>query len=258
MKELLIENFGDVLTNLVTILIAVVSAVFTGIMSYRAKKAAEKSEKEARKYNEKILRLEQREENARNKNQIDAQVVWTARVEWIQNVRKLSIDFLSAINSYIETGDRKRQYEELIWEKSRLLILYFGPDEENGTACDLMNKETNNGKNEKIVELIKTIADGAPAYMMKKQWILNEHNTVEHCRQCKESDDIYESCEIIVGVPNEDIEDECRRHLNEALLNEQRYLRENEEFKKNITEFAEAMRIYLKIEWNRTKKRDYI
>jgi len=258
MKELITDNFGDILTNLVTIVVAVCSAFFTGIMSYLAKKASEKSEEEARKYNEKLLRLEQSEENARNRDIIDAQVVWTARVEWIQNVRKLVIEFLSAINSYIEMGYREKKYEELLWEKSRLLILYFGPDEENGTTCDLMNKNTNTGKNEKIVELIKEIADGASAYMVKQQWILNAHGRMVHCRECRNSAEIYETCEIIKDIDDSKIDEVCNKYVDDAALEEQRYIRENQQFKDKITYFAEIMRIYLKIEWNRTKKRDII
>lgn len=136
--------------------------------------------------------------------------------------------------------------------------MYFGPDEENGTTCDLMNKNTNTGKNEKIVELIKEIADGASAYMVKQQWILNAHGRMVHCKECRNSAEIYETCEIIKDIDDSKIDEVCNKYVDDAALEEQRYIRENQQFKDKITYFAEIMRIYLKIEWNRTKKRDII
>ena len=49
--------------------------------------------------------FEQDEENKRNESQIDANIVWSARVEWIQNVRRATADLLTAINNYIYSDE---------------------------------------------------------------------------------------------------------------------------------------------------------
>ena len=123
--------------GIATIIAAGIAAVISFVSSGVALHAANKSNKSAEQSNEvtnrtnrEIAMAEQDAENKRNDIQIDANIVWTARVEWIQNVRNLTAEFISAVNNYILSDNielRKRNFE-IVWEKSRLLILYFGPD----------------------------------------------------------------------------------------------------------------------------------
>lgn len=82
--------------------------------------------------NSEIAMFEQDAENKRNETQIDASVVWSARVEWIQNVRRETSDLLTAINNYIYSDENDVDLVKMnlmsVREKSNLLILYFGPD----------------------------------------------------------------------------------------------------------------------------------
>ena len=83
-----------------TIIAAVIAATVSFVSSVVAWRAANNSNKAAAQSNEvtnrtnrEIAMLEQDAENERNETQIDANIVWAARVEWIQNVRNLTAEF---------------------------------------------------------------------------------------------------------------------------------------------------------------------
>ena len=65
------------------------SSVFAWCAANKSNKAAAQSNEVTNRTNREIAVFEQDEENKRNESQIDANIVWSARVEWIQNVRSL-------------------------------------------------------------------------------------------------------------------------------------------------------------------------
>ena len=71
----------------------------------RFKKGAAQRDEVNNRTNSEIAMFEQDAENKRNETQIDASVVWSARVEWIQNVRRETSDLLTAINNYIYSDE---------------------------------------------------------------------------------------------------------------------------------------------------------
>ena len=89
-------------TIIAAVIAAVASLVSAGIALYNAKdskKGAAQRDEVNNRTNSEIAMFEQDAENKRNETQIDASIVWSARVEWIQNVRRATADLLTAINN---------------------------------------------------------------------------------------------------------------------------------------------------------------
>lgn len=212
--------------KIITWLLPLIATVSSLYAAHKSNKSAEKNNEVTNRTNKEISGMEQESENKRNNIQIDANIVWKARVEWIQKVRNLTAKFVSAANNYISSDNNKlsKKNFEMMWEKSRLLILYFGPDSAADKDINIMNKYSNKSKNEKIVQLIKEICDIAEDYSL-------------HLKSMKE----YEH-----GVSK------CKTHRKYALASKKKYIRQ---YKDKINILIESMRIYLKIEWNRTKER---
>lgn len=66
---------------------------------------------------------------------------------------------------------------------------------------------------------------------------------------------MYESCNIIdASMSNAEKEKSCTAQINNYLKKIEDLRQENQKFKDNIQDFAEIMRIYLKLEWERAKE----
>ena len=148
---------GGNATIIAAVIAAVASLVSAGIALYNAKdskKGAAQRDEVNNRTNSEIAMFEQDAENKRNETQIDASVVWSARVEWIQNVRRETSDLLTAINNYIYSDENDVDLVKMnlmsVREKSNLLILYFGPDKVENDKVDLLNKGDNISKNQHI------------------------------------------------------------------------------------------------------------
>lgn len=246
------------ITSIVTLVISLISGVLTVVKMY----LDYKKEKKDRGSQEKIAESVQEAEDNRTKIQIDANVVWTARVEWIQNVRNITAELLATVNNYILSRDIETQKKnlEVIREKKELLILYFGPDKKSNAEVDILDNTSNESKNEKIVELINKIYEGAYYYFQKSNLINQHHNNVLKCKSCECSSDMYESCEIVENgnMLFDEQDRRCKEYKDYNLQIEHKYVLENDELKKNISKLTEVMRVYLKIEWNRAKERTSI
>lgn len=101
-------------------------------------------------YNNKQI-LKQQEKA--NKENFEGNIVAKARIEWIQEVRKRSVDFIASCYELIEYKKQRKQTNEQIIRLSNkvesnatLLILYFGPD------------HSKNEDNEFIVFMISVIS----------------------------------------------------------------------------------------------------
>lgn len=213
--------------------------------------------KKNKNFQEKITDIIQNKEDQRTKMQINANIVWSARVEWIQNVRNVTSEFITAVNDFIVSEDdtARKQNLELIRAKSNLLILYFGPDKHPDANIDLFNPTSNVSKNENIVKFIKNICENAPAYFSRQTFIEDYRNNISHCESCKASSDMYESCNIIdASMSNDEKEKRCTAQINNYSAKIKNWCQENQQFKNNIQDFAEIMRTYLKLEWERAKE----
>lgn len=212
--------------------------------------------KKNKNFQEKVTDIIQNKEDQRTKMQFDANIVWAARVEWIQNVRNLTAEFITNLNKFMFSEDNitRKKYLELIHAKSNLLILYFGPDKQSNTKVDLFDQTSNISKNEHIVKLIENINDNASAYFWRKSEIENYQNSTSLCQNCKASSDIYENCDFINNTMSEDeVKKSCNNHIDNCSNKINDLRQENQAFKDSIQDFTKIMRIYLKLEWNRAK-----
>ena len=66
---------------------------------------------------------------------------------------------------------------------------------------------------------------------------------------------MYENCDIInPSMSNDEVEKSCTAQIDNYSKKIEDLRQENQKFKDNIQDFAEIMRIYLKLEWERAKE----
>lgn len=254
---------GGNATIIAAVIAAVASLVSAGIALYNAKdskKGAAQRDEVNNRTNSEIAMFEQDAENKRNETQIDASVVWSARVEWIQNVRRETSDLLTAINNYIYSDENDVDLVKMnlmsVREKSNLLILYFGPDKVENDKVDLLNKGDNISKNQHIVKLIEDIYIGCCSYFINIKTMKTCNDLDSLCRSCRKSGSEYENCNIYnEHYSNQQQENECSSFINGNLAKCQCVAEQNNKLFSDVDMLTNAMRIYLKIEWNRTKER---
>lgn len=246
--------------------IAAITSIVATIFAWRSIIVTKLGNEENLAGNKEIANKVQEAENIRTEAQIDANITWNARVEWIQNVRRVTAEFITACYKFIHSdelnkGEQKRNLE-LIQEKKSLLILYFGPDgiEENKKkAHDICDRTTNNAKNEMIVALIDRLFNQLNAYFSNESLCKTYHNSLIKCIACENSEngkkiscekDHYEG-EIIYFT-----EDDCNAFQEENKKVERSCVERRDSLFNNINLLTEVMRTYLKIEWNYTKNRE--
>jgi len=255
-------------TGIATIIaagIAAITSIAATILAWRSLIATKVGNEKNLAANKEIANKVQEAENIRTEAQIDANITWNARVEWIQNVRRVTAEFITVCYKFIHSNDCDKDEQnrnlELIQEKKSLLILYFGPDgiEENKKkAQDVCDRSTNNAKNEMIVALINKLFDQLKAYFLNESEYKRYHTGLVDCIACENSEngkiiscekDCYEG-EMIYFT-----EDDCKVFQEEYKKGEKSCVERRNDLFNNINLLTEVMRIYLKIEWNYTKNR---
>lgn len=247
-------------TTIISSVLSLIAAVIAAYSAYKSNKVATQCDELTNRTNREIANVEQEAENKRNEIRIDASIVWSARVEWIQNVRRVTADFLTAINNYIysEKNDNELIKKKLmrVKEKSNLLILYFGPDKAKSDNIDLLNENDNDFKNMHMVKLINDIYFGCENYFLNQMKMKTCNDIDSKCKACSDSADLYERCDIYNRkLSSEEQEKECKKYISENQMKCEHAGVENLQLFSNIDKLTNAMRIYLKIEWNRTKER---
>ena len=172
-----------------------------------------------------------------------------ARIEWIQKVRQATAEFVTACHEVLLARVNNSGGDELskLREKTQLLILYFGPEAQNKKTVDLLCEASNDGKNREIVNSINEI----------KNYLVNDKRTVLQIlnkRKRQVEKDLYENN----ISPDEEEYDEYYPSLNEVLEEDLKNIERAEvkyaEVFQKIDTLGDAMRIYLKLEWNKAKK----
>lgn len=245
----------DIISVVVTQICPVAATIFSAWSILVTRKGNKKNIES----NEKISQQVQDAEDKRIEAQIDANIVWNARVEWIQNVRRVTADFITACYKYVQTDKRNVEEQkknlDLIQQNKTLLILYFGPDTKNVIGHqDILNQESNEAKNNEIVTLINTIFEQAKDYFFNKERLDKCIDDLNECNTCQES--CYHAQMYLCGIQKE--QDKCHNVMERLDEIIEEYERDNKEFLHNIGLLSEAMRIYLKLEWNKAKNRDSI
>lgn len=251
--------------TIVAAVIAALASIFASALTFYSIRVTKRGNKENILSNEIISKKVQEGEDIRNEAQIDANITWSARVEWIQNVRRITAEFIVACYKYIQSN-KNDEYEQIrnfesIQEKKYLLLLYFGPDdfvENEKKAKDICDKTTNKAKNEMIIDLINKLVEQLRAYFMNEAKYKQYHEDIIKCVACENA----ESGKVILcekGTCTDDVENftenDCKIFQKEQESKEKDCKECRQAVFNNINLLTEAMRIYLKVEWNCTKNR---
>lgn len=248
--------------TIIAAVIAAVTSCISSLLTLYSIKVTKKGNEKNIESNEEISKKVQEAENKRTEAQIDANIVWNARVEWIQNVRRVTAEFITACYKYLQSNendkDEQNQNLELIQQQKSLLILYFGPDgtvRNKKKAQDICDKDTNNAKNEMIVDLINKLLSQLKTYFHIKREFDRCHADLVECTRCENA----KSEKLFLCKKNEDgdkiTEDDCKGFQEKRKNDEKNYKQQCKDVFANIDLLTEAMRIYLKIEWTCTKNR---
>lgn len=249
----------------------IVAAIIAAIMSLISIIVTANGNKKSRQNNEKLTEQIQKAENARTESLIDANIIWNARVEWIQNVRKVTAEYISACYRYMRYCDSEywekslndtqnnKVVEEmltLIEEKKLLLSLYFGPDGKNIAEINdvsIFDPLTNDGKNRLIIQLINEINELIRKYSFLICELRKAQKELLVCELCKnEGQERCDSNEF----GDKFSEDECleKKNKNRKIQNEKRD--QIIKLSGDLYKLTDVMRNYLKIEWERAKSRE--
>lgn len=234
---------------------------------------------------EKQLINEQKEfEEKWNQKKIDADLKARARIEWIQRVREATAEFVTAGYDWFK-GIRLIENSSIIVQKGELLKLYFGKDMDDeeksnkGELCSgndkkdeknsdfLMDKKSNKGKNDAIVEKIQGMID---FFTINKNYQKNNQDDREKYDECVKNlirfiydhnenydsiNDVYERLEYdSVHLSDEVLDSKEYKDYQEISAKIQE--RENGFNMGKLDEFVDIIRLYLKIEWDRAKNNE--
>ncbi len=221
----------------------------------------EKSLRKAQRRHENILREKQKNredylikkqkefEEKWNQKKIDADLKAHARIEWIQRVREATSSFMTSCYTMVrltDFGEKSEQKKEYVIAKKNgaMLILYFGPDK--------------SGENQIIVDTIKYILDDFEILVIKGDKIKANNN-----------DTINNYNELIKEWKNKTPKTKSgeldKRTIEYSYYN--LYLTRLENYKakyaniidcivKELEDFNEVIRRYLKTEWDRAKNNE--
>ncbi len=244
---------GDKIAILVSI-ISLIGVLFSTCLTNKTTKKINKSNNEMQeKWNQK---------------NIDANLIASARIEWIQRVRNLSAELLSLYFSMInskEANEIQTAFNHSI-EKTELLILYFGYEDNKVKNEDfniLLNNENNSGKNDLIVSFVILLSQKFNKHntFIQKGGLPELQKAINRAQQ-----EMYQNAEMVkVGeYYHEEAEEmmdwEEPQYQIDDILNVKRL---EEKMASNISEITNLqndliflrniIRTYLKIEWNIAK-----
>lgn len=249
--------------TIISAILAFAASVIASILSGYSIHVTKKGNKENIESNEKISREVQAAENKRNESQIDANIVWNARVEWIQNVRRVTAEFITNCYKYMQIdGEPSNKDLISVEEKKLLLILYFGPDghgSDQKKATDIFDEKTNDAKNGLIVGLINDIYGQIIRYHHEQKLLDNCRKELAKCAECENGQTDKQTDKQYVCKINEYekfSENDCLNFKDKISKEVEESNTAIRRLSENLNNLSEAMRIYLKIEWDRAKKRD--
>lgn len=220
----------DVFINAVSEnIVEIVSLVSAGAIAIVSAIQSRKSQLETNSLTEKL-----------NQINVDANLKASARIEWIQNVRNTTSKVLSAYYAILRSlsdEDLPDLFKDA-YEQTQLLMLYFGCDKVENVDIELMSKDTNQGKNELIIDLLEGMQNKTDLFVCGRI-----NNQIERDQQ-----KIEEFLELSQG--NETNYSDQIDKLREEIL-----LLNNlpNQIKSDAKKLREAISLYLKIEWDIAK-----
>ncbi len=262
--------------NIIAIFVALISilgSIFVAWRSEKNSKEISKSNNETqRKINDENLALKEKWnietlqfQQKINQSNIDANLIATARIDWIQNVRKITAELITLINKCLTPLNKEVILEVTLQakEKIELLILYFGNESIENTESRILDKTTDNkGKNQEIVKFLSLLSKKLTVnYEMVKNKKLDTLKKLQEQRLSEMQD--Y----IIAWENNEVKDDEGNMHPSYEPIFKEDVDRKYDKTQKEILELVkqsrdlendafilrETIRLYLKIEWTIAK-----
>lgn len=218
---------------------SIIVAIISGWFNYRINKNTQEFKKEINESN-KILTKEINESNEKLKekllkDRIQADVTALSRIKWIEEVRKTSADYISALNGYYFHYDNEEKKEKFI-ELSYRMKLYF-PLNFND------NMSEKNAEDEKnMIQLSEGILNESEDFFkgkFNKDYIVHGSNSVNKFLSNKNSN--------VANSPfiNMMFDINLKLMLNDRPEEQQK----NEMVDKTI----DVISTYLKVEWDRAK-----
>lgn len=269
---------GDIIAIVVAV-ISVIGVVITTIMTNRTTKKINKENNNLQdRINNSNLELQARlsKENSDlqerwNQKNIDANLIAQARIEWIQNVRKTTSELLVNYFTMLNLANVDNIDQELMdsQEKNELLILYFGNDNTDTMTVDLvreriLDEKTNKGKNDMLVILLLDLAKRFSEYSIsvKKDKTSKLRETVDEARrtmyanatQRKIGEEYIEEIGDVIPIEESVYQDEDVQDLGRAEIALEREKKKIELLQRDLMLLRDAIRTYLKIEWEIAKQ----
>lgn len=186
-----------------------------------------------------------------------------ARVEWIQNVRNVTAEIISSYSSALNEDDPNEVQKIIVEvrEKIERLILFFG--HETKTAIDILDTNSNEGKNALIVEFLIKLSNEFIKYNKNiKSKVLSQAEARLDYVSSKLQENItgilYQENLVIDGEHYTNTEYMFDEKIEKKYDDAQKKVNEIKEFNKelasNLVKLRNIIRIYLKIEWTKAKK----
>lgn len=187
-----------------------------------------------------------------------------ARVEWIQKVRDVTAEIISTYSSALNEDDSNKVQKIIIEvrEKVERLILFFGHETIVNKEMDILDKNTNEGKNDLIVGFLTELSNDFITYNENvKRGILSQAEArLDHV-----GSKLHDN---IIGISNyEDVEIDGEHYTNieyefdkeaeneyyKAQIKVDEIKKFNRELDIKLVKLRDVIRTYLKIEWNKAK-----
>lgn len=203
-----------------------------------------------------------------NQKNIDANLIASARIEWIQKVRNLSAELLSLYFSMLnskETDKIQLAFNHSI-EKTELLILYFGHEDneiKNEDMSILLNKENNKGKNELIVSFVILLSQKFNKHntfiqeggLSKLQEAINkaQKEMYDNVEMVKIGEYYHEEAEEMMDMEEPHFQTSDVLSVNRLETKKADKANEIALLQNDLILLRNIIRTYLKIEWNKAK-----
>ena len=186
-----------------------------------------------------------------------------ARVEWIQNVRDTTAELIAAYYSVLNDDSKVNVQKSVVdaREKHERLTLYFGHENKKSPeAKNIVDTDTNNGKNEMIVNYLRELSSNYLEYNSNVQQDIWVEAEARHNEALSMLGDVLAefSGENIGPISFKNSEYDINPMWASNYGEDVEAIRAKNEFKNSmntkLSTLSEIMRIYLKIEWNKAKK----
>ncbi len=152
------------------------------------------------------------------------------------------------------------EYKGEAQEKTALFVLYFGPDDDSSSkeiAKDLVDRNTNKGKNNLLVEFVEKLHSDIIQFMYYRELQIDYKNDRSKCYQCL-SGETGEIDETKIYCQKDEYTvftvDDCKEFQNNIDGKIKSVKNFGIDLLSRLQELSEIMRIYCKIEWKKAKE----